>query len=174
MFFKRNKNQVGGSPYQHVSADTAKNLKLDTAELVKSINELKDATVTAFSSPSQNIDVQYIEKDVKNDWPVKHYTESALDYKDDSELSKSHVNDDMAVNVKLDTADAIKSINDLKEVLNGITDHPKIHELSNQSLVIYASGRSIKYVWHSSDREIVELLNKPNTRLAIIEDDEDA
>lgn len=128
MFFKRNKNQVGGSAYQHVSAEAP----IETQEI--SSNKTKN-----------------IIKQLRN--------------------GKEHVNADMAVNVKLDTADAIKSINDLKEALNGITDHPKIHELSSQPLVVYASGQSTKYVWHSSDRETAELLNKPNTRLAIIEDD---
>ena len=89
-------------------------------------------------------------------------------------VNKPRVNADMAVNVKLDTTDAIKSINDLKEALNGITDHPKIHELSNQPLVAYLSDGSITYVWDSSDHEIVALINKPNTRLAIIENDTNA
>lgn len=203
----------------YVSADMVTNIKLDTAKLVKSINELKDAshgtphiridiptindyprvyvdgknltdstnravqklllnynTGTAVSNPSQNIDVQYIEKDVKNDWSVKHYTESALDYKDDSELPKSHVNADMAVNVKLDTADAIKSINDLKEALNGITDHPKIHELpkNDQFSGLNVGDHIFAYSFVTANSKTIELLKQPNTRLAIIEDDEDA
>lgn len=133
-------------------------------------------TGTAVSNPSQNIDVQYIEKNVKNDWSVKHYTESALDYKDDSELPKSHVNADMAVNVKLDTADAIKSINDLKEALNGITDHPKIHELpkNDQFSGLNVGDHIFAYSFVTANSKTIELLKQPNTRLAIIEDDEDA
>jgi len=89
---------------------------------------------------------------------------------------KEHVNADMAVNVKLDTADAIKSINDLKEALNGITDHPKIHELPEwqQPGGIYLHSHTGYYDVYIDDPETVALLNKPNTRLAIIEDDEDA
>lgn len=185
----------------YVNADMATNIKLDTAELDKSINELKDAshgtphiridiptineyprvyvdgkelagnadraiqklllnysTGTAVSNSSQDIDVQYIEKDVKNDWSVKHYTESALDYKDDSELPKSHVNADMATDIKIDKPQI------------------KIHELSDEDTPqkAYGNFQVVGYYVAITDVETLELLNKPNTRLAIIEEDTNA
>lgn len=103
MFFKRNKNQIGGITYQHVSADTAKNIRLATTELAKSINELKDAS-------------------------------------------------------------------------GGTTEQPKIHELPewDQDKIIHANNHIHSYCFYINDPETVALLSKPNTRLAIIEDDEDA
>ena len=201
MFFKRNKNQVGGIVYQHVNADMATNIKLDTAELDKSINELKDAshgtphiridipTINEYPrvyvdgkelagnadraiqklllnystgittiKPNQNIDVQYIEKDVKDDWSVKHYTESTLNYKDDSKLPKSHVSADTATDIKIDKPQI------------------KIHELSDEDTPqkAYGNFQVVGYYVAITDVETLELVNKPNTRLAIIEDDEDA
>ena len=90
-------------------------------------------------------------------------------------VNKPHVNADMAVNVKLDTADAIKSINDLKEALNGITDHPKIHELpkNDQFSGLNVGDHIFPYSFVTANSKTIELLKQPNTRLAIIEDDED-
>lgn len=95
-------------------------------------------------------------------------------------VNKPHVNADMATDVRLDNDELVKSINALTKALSAVPrhednadkeHHPKIHELSNQPLVAYASDGSINYVWDSSDCEILELLSKSNTRLAIIEDD---
>jgi hypothetical protein len=104
----------------------------------------------------------------------KHYSERC---------SKPYVSADMATNIKLDTAEMAKFINALSQALSAVPQHedkqdkenqPKIHELSSQPLGVYENGKLIKCWLNTDDHKMVELLSKPNTRLAIIEDDEDA
>lgn len=91
-------------------------------------------------------------------------------------IAYQHVNADMATNIKLDTAGMAKSINELKNASGGTTERPKIQELPewDQAKIIHANNHIYSYCFYINDPEIVALLNKPNTRLAIIEDDEDA
>jgi hypothetical protein len=90
---------------------------------------------------------------------------------------KEHVNAGMATNIKLDTAELAKSINELKEASGGTTEQPKIHELSKceQSKGAYLNGAYLGYYYVYIDSPwTLALLRKPNTRLAIIEDDANA
>lgn len=97
-------------------------------------------------------------------------------------VNKPHVNADTAANIKLDTTELAKSINALTETLSTVPQHednqdkehqPKIHELPvwQQVRSIYAHNHMDHYNVYIDDPETVALLNKPNTRLAIIEDD---
>ncbi|MCI1978052.1 MAG: hypothetical protein LKJ39_12165 [Liquorilactobacillus nagelii] len=85
-------------------------------------------------------------------------------------IAYQHVNAYMVTNIKLDTAELVKSINELKEALCGTTEQPKIHELPERSKTIHVSGLLGYYNIIDSPKAIA-LLDKPNTRLAIIEDD---
>lgn len=82
---------------------------------------------------------------------------------------KPRVEADMATDVRLDDDELVKSINALTKVLSITTKQPKMHELSKD---IYYDKRADFYNLHVRP-ETVELLSKPSTRLAIIEDDED-
>lgn len=128
MFFKRNKNQVGGIVDQHVNYDAP----IKTQEIA--------------SNKTKNII-----KQLRN--------------------GNEHVNADMIVNIKLETVELVKSINELKEALYGTTERPKIHELPEHSQTIHVSG-FLGYYNLMDSPEAIELLRKPNTRLAIIEEDE--
>ena len=94
-------------------------------------------------------------------------------------VNKPHVNTDTAANIKLDTTELAKSINTLTEALSTVLQHednadkehqPKIHELPEHSKTIHVSGLLGYYNIIDSPNAIA-LLDKPNTRLAIIEDD---
>lgn len=132
MFFKRNKNQVGGIAYQHVNDEAP----IETQEIAS--NKTKS-----------------IIKQLRN--------------------GKEHVNAGMATNIKLDTAELAKSINELKEASGGTTEQPKIHELpKNDQFSGLVGDHTFAYSFVTANSKTIELLKQPNTRLAIIEDDEDA
>ena len=97
---------------------------------------------------------------------------------------KPHVEADMTTDTRLDN-ELAKSINALTEALSTVSQHednadkehqPKIHELPvwQQARSIYAHNHMDHYNVYIDDPEAIELLKKPNTRLAIIEDDTDA
>ena len=143
MFFKRNKNQVGGITYQQNG----------------------EAPIDAHEIASDK--VKSIIAELKN-----------------GEDSKPHINADMTTSIKLDTDELSKSINELTKALSTVPQYegnadkehqPKIHELPvwQQARSIYAHNHMDHYNVYIDDPEILELLSKPNTRLAIIEDDED-
>ena len=103
--------------------------------------------------------------------------------------SKPRVEADMTTDVRLDN-ELVKSINALTEALSAVAlstmsqhednadkEHqPKIHELSKyeQPKDVYANNHVNYYYVSISSPETMALLSKSNTRLAIIEDDEDA
>ncbi|KRM09532.1 hypothetical protein ABTQ33_07570 [Paucilactobacillus suebicus] len=137
MFFKRNKDQVGGIVDQHVNDDAP----------IKTQEEIPEKAADLI-------------KQLRNDGTPKPRVEA-----------------DMATDVRLDD-ELVKSINALTEALSAVSQHednadkehqPKIHELPewDQAKIVYANV-SI------SNPETIALLRKPNTRLAIIEDDTNA
>lgn len=141
MFFKRNKNQVGGIAYQHVNDEAP----IKTQEVIPEV-------------------ANFI-KQLRNDGTPKPRVEA-----------------DMATDVRLDNDELVKSINALTKALSAVPRHednadkehqPKIHELPvwQQARSIYAHDRMCYYDVYIDDPETVALLNKSNTRLAIIEDD---
>lgn len=143
MFFKRNKNQVGGIVDQHVNDDAP----------IKTQEEIPEKAADLI-------------KQLRNDG-----------------TSKPHVEADMTTDTRLDN-ELAKSINALTEALSTVSQHennadkehqPKIHELPvwQQARSIYAHNHMDHYNVYIDDPEAIELLKKPNTRLAIIEDDED-
>lgn len=101
---------------------------------------------------------------------------------------KPRVEANMATDVRLDD-ELVKSINALTEALSAVAlstvsqhednadkEHqPKIHELPEwqQPSGNYLHSHTDYYNVYINDPETVALLNEPNTRLAIIEDDED-
>lgn len=129
-----------------------------------------------------------VDQHVNGEAPIKtqeEIPEKAADLIKQLRNGNEHVNAGMATNIKLDTAELAKSINALTEALSAVAlslhednadkEHQqKIHEISNQPLGVYGNNKLTSYWWTACDNEIVELLSKPNTRLAIIEDDEDA
>lgn len=141
MFFKRNKNQVGGSAYQQNGEAPIEAHEIASDKAKSIIAELKNG-----------------------------------------EDSKPHINADMTTSIKLDTDELSKSINELTKTLSTVPQHednadkehqPKIHELPEwqQDGVIYVHSHTGYYDVYINNPETVALLNKPNTRLAIIEDD---